>query len=153
MVDTETTRDALRGVALQEKLASIGVEHGRMVEIRNLDAIGRDYGIDVYLFFEKDLAATRTLDQVEDEFQEVPEFERPYVKANRFLQFTEENDPSFTHTLDTFLLMIEIVGLSERRDPITGCSIPVITGMMPFLDEFDVDIDPAQRRKNNSRGI
>ena len=49
----------------REKLASIGIERGRMMDIRNLEAIGRDYGIGIYLFFEKELATTRTLAEVQ----------------------------------------------------------------------------------------
>jgi hypothetical protein len=147
MDNTEAARNALSGTTLSEKLASIGIERGRMIEICNLDTVGRDYGIAVYLFFEKDLATTRTLAQVEDEFREVPEFERPYIRVDRFLRFTQENDPSFARTLDEFPLMIEIVSVSDQPNPATGLAAPVITGLMPFLDEFDVDVDPAERSK------
>lgn len=151
MDNTEAARNALRGTTLSEKLASIGIEHGRMIEIRNLDAVGRDYGIAVFLFFEKELATTRTLAQVEDEFRQVPEYERPYVRVDRFLRFTQENDPSFSRTLDEFPLMVEIVGVGELHDPATGRTIPVITGMMPFLDEFDVDADLVARSGEHPR--
>ena len=145
MDDTQAARDALCGATLSEKLASIGIDRGRMVEIRHLDAIGRDYGIAVYLFFEKDLATDRTLAQVEAEFCGVPEYERPYVRVDRFLSFTLENDPSFNRTLDEFPMMIEIVSVGEEPNPATGRPVPVITGLMPFLDEFDVEEDPVRR--------
>ena len=138
-------RNALNGTTLEEKLASIGIERGRMVEIRHLAAIGRDYGIAVYLFFEKDLATSRTPAQVESEFRGVPEYERPYVLIDRFLSFTRENDPSFARTLDEFPMMIEIVSVREEPGPATGQPEPVITGLMPFLDEFDVEEDPVGR--------
>jgi len=137
--------NALPGTTSLEKLASIGIERGRMVEIRHLDAIGHDYGITVYLFFERDLATRRTLAQVEAEFRGVPEFERPYIRVDRFLSFTRENDPSFSRTLDEFPMMIEIASVGEEPDPANGLPVPVITGLMPFLDEFDVEEDPVQR--------
>jgi len=147
MDNTEAARNALHGTTLLEKLASIGIEKGRMIEIRHLNEVGRDYGIPVYLFFEKDLAFSRTLDQVEDEFREVPEFERPYVDVDRFLKFTRENDPSFSQTMDEFPLMIEIVAIGERGNP--GHVVPFITGLMPFLDDFDVNDDPVSHTKEN----
>ena len=58
----------LPGTTLSEKLAWIGVERRGIIEIRHLDKIGRDYGIVVYLFLEKDLATTDTLAQVENSF-------------------------------------------------------------------------------------
>jgi hypothetical protein len=145
MNDTDAARNALRGTTLPEKLASIGVENGRMIDIRNLDAIGRDYGIGIYLFFEKKLATTRTLVEVQEEFKDVPEFERPYVRVDRFLAFTKKNDPSFARTIEEFPLMIEIVAVGEMSDAATGRTTPFVTGLMPFLEDFDVDIDPVER--------
>ncbi|MGD0535184.1 MAG: hypothetical protein ABR999_07055 [Methanoregula sp.] len=145
MNDTDAARNALCGATLPEKLASIGVERGRMIDIRNLDAIGRDYGIGIYLFFEKKLATIRTLAEVLAEYRDVPEYERPYVRVDRFLGFTKENDPSFSRTLEEFPLMIEIVAVGEMHDPATGSTAPFVTGLMPFLEEFDVDIDPVER--------
>jgi hypothetical protein len=145
MKDTEAARTALRGVTLPEKLASIGIERGLMLDIRNLDAIGRDYGIGIYLFFEKKLAITRTLADVQAEYRDVPEYERPYVRVDRFLRFTKENDPSFNQTLEEFPLMIEIVAVGEMPDPVTGRPTPFVTGLMPFLEDFDVDVDPVEQ--------
>ncbi|MFA7695372.1 MAG: hypothetical protein WCX63_07545 [Methanoregula sp.] len=145
MNDTDAARNALRGTTIPEKLASIGVERGRTLDIRNLDEIGRDYGIKIYLFFEKNLAASRTLEEVQEEYRDVPEYERPYIRVDRFLRFTKKNDPSFARTLEEFPLMIEIAAVGEIHDPATGSSTPFVTGLMPFLDEFDVDDDPVTR--------
>ncbi|MEN6395295.1 MAG: hypothetical protein ABFC78_02295 [Methanoregula sp.] len=141
MNDTDAARNALRGTTIPEKMASIGVERGRMIDIRDLDKIGSDYGIGIYLFFEKDLATTRPLAEVQEEYREVPEYERPYIRIDRFLQFTKQNDPSFARTIEEFPLMIEIVAVGEIHDPATGSITQFVTGLMPFLDEFDVDID------------
>jgi len=141
MNDTDASRNALRGTTIPEKMASIGVERGRMIDIRDLDKIGSDYGIGIYLFFEKKLALSRSLAEVQEDYRDVPEYERPYVRVDRFLQFTKKNDPSFARTLEEFPLMIEIVAVGEMHDPATGSTTPFVTGLMPFLDEFDVDVD------------
>jgi hypothetical protein len=145
MNDTDAARNALCGTTLPEKLASIGIERGRMIDIRNLDDIGRDYGIGIYLFFEKKMATTRTLAEVQAEYRDVPEYERPYVRVDRFLRFTKENDPSFNQTLEEFPLMIEIVAVGEMSDAATGRPTPFVTGLMPFLEDFDVDVDPVEQ--------
>jgi hypothetical protein len=145
MKDTDAARNALCGTTLPEKLASIGIERGRMIDIRNLDDIGRDYGIGIYLFFEKKMATTRTLAEVQAEYRDVPEYERPYVRVDRFLRFTKENDPSFNQTLEEFPFMIEIVAVGEMSDAATGRPTPFVTGLMPFLEDFDVDVDPVEQ--------
>jgi hypothetical protein len=55
-----------------------------------------------------------------------------------FLRFTRENDPSFEQTLQEFPLMVEIVSLEipAESDDSNGL---MVTGLMPFLDEIDVD--------------
>ena len=151
MKDTDAAWDALRGTNFLQKMASIGIERGSIIDIRDLDGIGRDYGIGIYLFFEKDLAVTRTLAEVLEEFRDVPEYERPFVTVTGFLRFTRENDPSFAQTLEGFPLMIEIAATGEIRDPVTGRTLPFITGLMPFLDEFDVDVDPVARQPEQKR--
>ena len=114
-----------------------------MLDIRMLDEISRMYGIEVFLFFEEDLARSRTLESVMKEFDVFPEYGRPYVSIGNFLRFTRENDPSFGQTMREFPLMIEIVTTGEIQSPRDGTATRYITGLMPFLDELDVDADPV----------
>ena len=73
------------------------------------------------------------------EFGSVPVFERPYISVPDFLRFTQENDPSFEQTLQEFPLMVEIVSSGTTLAGTDGNDMPVVTGLMPFLDEMDVD--------------
>jgi hypothetical protein len=59
---------ALGGTTPIEKLGSLGVFEGRILDVRFLDEIARTYGVSVMLFFEEDLARTRTLESVQQEF-------------------------------------------------------------------------------------
>ncbi len=93
MDNTSAALAALRGDSIPEKMASIGVEKGRMLDIRHLDEICRDYGIEIYLFFEKALATTRPLAEVQEEYRNVPEFERPFVKIDRFFGVHKRERP------------------------------------------------------------
>jgi hypothetical protein len=142
-MDTMSAWDALSGKTPQEKLGSLGILGGNEVDIRILDEISRKYGIEVFLFFEEDLARTRTLESVIEEFDVFPEYGRPYVSIGSFLRFTRDNDPSFAQTMREFPLMIQIVNTGTMQSPKEGTTTHYITGLMPFLDELDVDADPA----------
>lgn len=135
---------AIPGTAPAEKLQVLGIVPDAMVDIRRLEEIAGRYGVTVYLFFEEDLARNRSLDSVLGEFGGVPVFERPYISVPDFLRFTRENDPSFEQTLQEFPLMVEIVSSGITLAGPDGSDQPVITGLMPFLDEMDVDAPPAE---------
>jgi hypothetical protein len=130
---------ALPGSTSKEKLQVLGVENDTHVDIRRLDEISRKYGVTVYLFFEEDLARNRSLTTVLEEFDTVPVFERPFISVPDFIRFTRENDPSFEQTLNEFPLMVEIVSSGTDLVGTDGTGTAVITGLMPFLDEMDVD--------------
>jgi len=142
-MDTEAAWDALPGKTSAEKLGSLGVTRNGILDIRMLDEISRTYGIEVFLFFEEDLARTRTLESVLEEFAIFPEYGRPYITIESFLRFTRENDPSFERTMQELPLMIEVVTIGERQSTERGTTNRYIAGLMPFLDEFDVDADPV----------
>ena len=134
---------ALGGITPAEKLGNLGVTEGRTLDVRFLDEIARTYGVTVILFFEEDLARTRTFESVQQEFSHAGEFERPFIAVGRFLKFTRENDPSFEQTMRELPLMIEIVMVGETRTK-EGGTVPYIAGLMPFLDELDVDAPSPQ---------
>ena len=130
---------ALPGSTPAEKLQVLGVENNTTVDIRRLDEISRRYGVTMYLFFEEDLARNRPLDSILQEFVSVPVFERPFISVPDFLRFTRENDPSFEQTLQEFPLMVRIVSSGTALAGPDGNDVPVVTGLMPFLDELDVE--------------
>lgn len=142
-MDTTSDWESLSGKTPEEKLGSLGLLEGRTVDIRMLDEISRKYEIEVFLFFEEDLARTRTLDSVMEEFDVFPEYGRPYVSIGSFLRFTRDNDPSFEQTMREFPLMIQIVNTGTMQSQKDGTLTRYITGLMPFLDELDVDADPV----------
>ena len=135
---------ALPGSTPAEKLQVLGVENRALLDIRRLDEISRRYGVTIYLFFEEDLARNRSLDTVITEFGAVPVFERPYISVPDFLRFTKENDPSFEQTLQEFPLMVEIVSSGIMQAGPDGTDLPVVTGLMPFLEDMDVDAPPVE---------
>jgi hypothetical protein len=135
---------ALPGTTILEKCTVLGIECSAKIDIRDLDKTGRRCGINIFLFFEKDLVHTHTIEQLLEEYKEVPEFERPYIRVDRFLAFTKKNDPSFEQTLREFPLKIEIARIGEMHSADGGRMVPYVSGLMPFLDELDVDAEPPQ---------
>jgi hypothetical protein len=132
----------LTGATPEEKLASLGIAPGKPVDVRVLGRVANTHEIEVTLFFEEDLARTRPFASVEEEYGSTPEYERPYISVTSFLRFTRENDPSFEQTMDAFPLMIEIVSVGERPSGKGNKNVLFVTGLMPFLDELDVDAPP-----------
>jgi hypothetical protein len=138
-MDTMSSWEALSGKTSEEKLGSLGILGGRDVDIRILDEISRKYGIEVFLYFEEDLARTRTLESVIEEFDVFPVYGRPYVSIGSFLRFTRDNDPSFEQTMREFPLIIQIVNTGTMQSPKDGTLTHYITGLMPFLDELNIN--------------
>jgi hypothetical protein len=130
----------IAGDSVAEKMQTLGIIVGRKADVRKLAEIADAFGIEAIVYFEKDLAETSTYETDLKDFSGDDEFNRPFILANSFIKFGSENDPSFMSRLKEFPLMISIIEVSERRD---GSSvIPYIKGLMPFLDEFDVDAEP-----------
>jgi hypothetical protein len=131
--------NSLPGKTTADKLMSLGIEKRRILDIRLLEEISGTHNIPVYLFFEDELARTRTLESVQEEYVSVPEYERPFILLESFLKFTRENDPSFEQTMREFPLTVEIVNLGETGSSGNSMPVPYVTGLMPFLDELDVE--------------
>nr|WP_320161902.1 hypothetical protein [uncultured Methanoregula sp.] len=138
-MDHKNAPKTLPGSTPEEKLGSQGLVPGKHIDIRTLGALANTYGIEILLFFEEELARTRTLESVKEEFRTVSEYERPYISVGSFLTFTRENDPSFEQTMQEFPLMIEIVAVGEHSSTKDNRPVLFATGLMPFLDELDVD--------------
>jgi hypothetical protein len=138
-MDRKKAQKTLPGATPAEKLGMLGLAPGKQVDIRTLGAHANTYGIDAVLFFEEDLARTRTLESVREEYKSVSEYERPYISVGSFLRFTRENDPSFEQTMQEFPLIIEIVSAGEYLSGPDRRPVLFVTGLMPFLSELDVD--------------
>jgi hypothetical protein len=143
-METSAAWTHLPGTTSFEKISSLGIAGGKRIDIRELDTTSRKYGIEIFLFFEKDLVHSLTIEQVIDQYRDVPEFERPYIPVDRFIEFTKENDPSFAQTIEEFPLMVDIVVIGDMKAASGEGEVPFVSGLMPFLDELDVDAEPPK---------
>jgi len=141
---TRNAWQALPGTTVGEKLQVLGVAPAATADLRRLDEISRKYGVTVYLFFEEDLARNRPLGDLLTEFGSCPVYERPFILVADFLRFTRENDPSFEQTIREFPLMVEIVTCGTLPEGTEGAGGPVVTGLMPFLDDMDLEAPPPE---------
>jgi hypothetical protein len=128
------------GNSVAEKMQSLGVIVREKIDIRTLSEIADAIGGEAVAYFEKDLAETSTYEEDLKNFAKEEEYHRPFIQARSFIAFGTENDPTFSARLEEFPLMITVIEVGERRTD-SGV-IPYIKGLMPFVDEFDVDAEP-----------
>jgi hypothetical protein len=109
-----------------------GIEAGKKVDIRVLEAIALQDDVLIILYFEEDLARTSAYAEDLVSNEAFPEHERPFIEIRSFLKFQREMSPYFNKALITVPLIITIVSTSEIHE---GRS--VIKGILPFLNEMD----------------
>jgi len=126
--------------AFPPKLERVGIANGARIDIRDLDALSKRHNFQAYLYFEEDLARDSTLGKDLEEYRHVPELERPFVNLDEFLRFATGSDPLFYSYLDELPLVIEILAYGEFQTE-DGEVVSYVKGLMPFLDELDMDLD------------
>ena len=125
------------GSTTEEKWARIGIKIGELVDFRDLKALQDTYFCTVVLYFEEQRARESTYAQDIKEESQVPEFERPFISLQGFERFVSQFDPDFPRKLNEFPLMVEIVGIETFQSVGSDLAVPLIKGLMPFLDELD----------------
>jgi hypothetical protein len=126
--------------AFPPELERLGIAAGTRIDIRDLDALSKHHNFQAYLYFEEDLARGSTLGRDLEDYRHVPEVERPFVNLDEFLRFATGSDPLFSSYLDELPLVIEILACGEIHAE-DGEAVAYVKGLMPFLDELDMDLD------------
>lgn len=130
------------GTAFPPDLERLGIVPGAKLDIRELDNLGKRHNFQVFLYFEEALARSSTLRKDLQEYGDVPDLERPFIRLDAFLRFATESDPLFTRRLDELPLVIEVVAYGEIRIQ-EGKPLPYVKGVMPFLDELTIEETPG----------
>jgi hypothetical protein len=131
----------LPGGTDREKYASISISEGADVDILDLKKVHDLYDIRVVLYFEKDLAESSTYEKDLVDFAGHDEDMRPFIEVEKFISFGKENDPTFENRLSEFPLMIKIISTGEIVSD--NKKVRYVKGLMPFLDDFDVNEEPG----------
>ncbi len=113
---------------VDEMFARLGLAPGRMVDVRTLGPAEHDCSIEVYVYFDPDLARTSTLADDLRNFAPVSDLARPFMRLYRFLAVMKKRDPGFAARMEEEPLMGEIVELGEREEYF-GC----VLHMSPFV--------------------
>lgn len=128
------------GTSFPPDLERLGIVPGAKIDIRELNKMGKRHNFHIYLYFEDSLARESTLQRNLQEYGDVPDLERPFIRLDAFLRFATESDPLFTQRLDELPLVVEVIayGEIEARE---GKIVAYIKGLMPFLDELMMEED------------
>ena len=132
--------DTIKGDTFEEKMNNLSIAVGKPIDVMELIRLKKLYGIESVLYFEPELADKSTYEKDIADFAAADEFERPFIAADRFVEFGKENDPTFEGRLKEFPLMVTVHSFGERKTE-SGTPIKYIKALMPFLDEFDVNKD------------
>lgn len=97
------------GTTFPPDLERLGIIPGAKIDIRDLDTMGKRHNFHIYLYFEEDLARDSTLKEDLQEYGDVPDLERPFIRLDAFLRFATESDPLFTRRLNELPLVVEVV--------------------------------------------
>ena len=122
----ESPTGAPEGTAFPPDLERLGIVTGAKIDIRELDRLGKRNNFQVFLYFEEALARSSTLPEDLQEYGDVPDLERPFIRLDAFLRFAAESDPLFTRRLDELPLVIEVVAYGQIK--IQGRPVPYVKG-------------------------
>lgn len=136
----ESSTGIPEGRTFPPDLERIGVAPGAKIDIRDLDTLSKHHNFHVYLYFEEDLARDSTLRKDLQEYSDVPDLERPFIRLDAFLRFATESDPLFTQRLNELPLVVEVIAYGEIAIR-GGKNTPYVKGVMPFLDELTMEED------------
>jgi hypothetical protein len=112
----------------EEVLARLDLTPGKMVDVRTLAPAEHDCSIEIYVYFDPDLARTSTLADDLRNFAPVSDLARPFMRLYRFLAVMRRRDPGFATRMEEEPLMGEIVELGEREEYF-GC----VLHLSPFV--------------------
>ncbi|PKL62554.1 MAG: hypothetical protein CVV31_05455 [Methanomicrobiales archaeon HGW-Methanomicrobiales-2] len=138
----ESSTGIPEGTAFPPDLERLGIVPGTKIDIRELDAMGKRHDFHVFLYFEESLARSSTLREDLQEYNDVPDLERPFIRLDAFLRYATESDPLFLRRLDELPLVVEVLAYGEIRTR-EGVAVPYVKGVMPFLDELTMEDTPT----------
>ncbi|KUG19843.1 MAG: hypothetical protein KO206_04930 [Methanomicrobiaceae archaeon] len=134
--------DAKEEASFPLELQQSGIVLGASVDIRDLQMIQDRFNITVFLYFEENLARESTLGDDLRTYGDIPEFERPFIRVDVFLEYATGSDPAFLDRLNELPLEIEIIAYGELQQENEN-PLRYVKGIMPFLDELIMDDVPT----------
>ncbi|QYZ79186.1 hypothetical protein E2N92_06930 [Methanofollis formosanus] len=95
------------------QIAEPDLTPGDTVDLAALRAMKETDDIEVWVYFDEDLARSSSIEADLEAFEFVAEPARPFLELRRFLQYMESREPGFTATIKN--LKTEVVAVGERK--------------------------------------
>ncbi|NYT06419.1 MAG: hypothetical protein GKC04_08685 [Methanomicrobiales archaeon] len=138
---TAPDRDDGGNDAARRFCEAAGLMMGTAIDIRDLIKTAKRHNIDVFLYWEEGLAREEHLERDLERYADIPEENRPFIHIDAFTRFFSETYAAFPMSPDELFasipLMITLISCGTRSAG--RKQVPYVTGLMPFLDEMDVD--------------
>ncbi|EJG06327.1 MAG: hypothetical protein PHU26_05140 [Methanofollis liminatans] len=119
-MDTFTPFQQVPGENTEERFAALGIRAGETVDLLALKEIGERGDVEVWIYFDEEVAAASTIERDLANFEFVPEPDRPFIELRRFFAFMESIEPGFERSLADTPVRAQIVAVGER-EAFCGC--------------------------------
>lgn len=119
-MDTFTPFQQVPGESTEERFATLGIRAGETVDLLALKEIGERGDVEVWIYFDEEVAAASTIERDLANFEFVPEPDRPFIELRRFFAFMESIEPGFERSLADTPVRAQIVAVGER-EAFCGC--------------------------------
>jgi hypothetical protein len=112
---TDTPFESLPGKDTKERFASLGISEGGETDLLALRTIARDHDVEVWVYFDEEVARASTIEDDLADFEMVPEADRPFMELRRFFAFMEDIEPGFAAAMETKPVTAEVVAVGDRE--------------------------------------
>jgi len=114
-MDTFTPFQQVPGESTEERFAALGIRAGETADLLALKEIGERGDVEVWIYFDEEVAAASTIERDLANFEFIPEPDRPFIELRRFFAFMESIEPGFERSLADTPVMAQIVAVGERE--------------------------------------
>jgi len=133
------TMASLKGKSPEEQLEQLKIIKNHESDIRNLKRIHGIYSdLDIFLLFENNLV-DKKIEKILSKYENMPEYERPFISVDMFIKYGSENDPTFTERLKEFPIKARIVTIGTYANAKSDVARYYVYALLPFLEDIDFE--------------
>ncbi|MDK2975242.1 MAG: hypothetical protein PWP08_1613 [Methanofollis sp.] len=107
--------ERLPGADVTERFASLGIRAGEEADLLALRTIALDHDVEVWVYFDEEVARASTVEDDLAAFEMVPEPDRPFMEIRRFFAFMESIEPGFAAAMETKPVVAKVVAVGDRE--------------------------------------
>jgi len=114
-MDSFTPFQQLPGEDTAERFAALGIRPGETTDLLTLKEIGERGDVEVWVYFDEEVARASTIEKDLENFEFVPEPDRPFMEVRRFFAFMENIEPEFERSLADAPITARVAAVGERE--------------------------------------